>query len=105
MKLVECVPNFSEGRNNNVINAIADSIKGVEGVSLLGVDPGKNTNRTVMTFVGSPKAVEEAAFSAIKTASLLIDMSKHRGAHPRMGATDVCPLIPISNISLSLIHI
>ena len=99
MKLVECVPNFSEGRNNNVINAIADSIKGVEGVSLLGVDPGKNTNRTVMTFVGSPRAVEEAAFSAIKTASLLIDMSKHRGAHPRMGATDVCPLIPISDVS------
>ena len=99
MKLVECVPNFSEGRNKDVINAIADSIKSVDGVSLLGVDPGKNTNRTVMTFVGSPKVVEEAAFKAIKTASILIDMSQHYGAHPRMGATDVCPLVPISGVS------
>ena len=99
MKLVECVPNFSEGRNKDVINAIADSIKSVDGVSLLGVDPGKNTNRTVMTFVGSPRVVEEAAFKAIKTASILIDMSQHHGAHPRMGATDVCPLVPISGVS------
>ena len=99
MKLIECVPNFSEGKNNNVISAITDSIKKVDGVSLLGVDAGKNTNRTVVTFVGSPVAVEQAAFNAIKTASVLIDMSKHNGAHPRMGATDVCPLIPISGVT------
>ena len=99
MKLIECVPNFSEGRNSDIISAITDSIKKVDGVSLLGVDPGKNTNRTVVTFVGSPIAVEEAAFNAIKTASSLIDMSKHSGAHPRMGATDVCPLIPISGVT------
>ena len=99
MKLIECVPNFSEGKNSNVISAITDSIKKVDGVSLLGVDPGKNTNRTVVTFVGSPVAVEQAAFNAIKTASVLIDMSKHSGTHPRMGATDVCPLIPISGVT------
>ena len=75
MKLIECVPNFSEGKNNNVISAITDSIKKVDGVSLLGVDPGKNTNRTVVTFVGSPLAVERAAFNAIKTASVLIDIN------------------------------
>ena len=99
MRLIECVPNFSEGRNSDIINAITDSIKKVDGVSLLGVDPGKDTNRTVVTFVGSPEAVEEAAFNSIKTSADLIDMSKHSGTHPRMGATDVCPLIPISGVT------
>ena len=99
MRLVECVPNFSEGRNSDIISAITDSIKKVDGVSLLGVDPGKDTNRTVVTFVGSPEAVEEAAFNSIKTSADLIDMSKHNGTHARMGATDVCPLIPISGIT------
>ena len=84
----------------NVINAIADSIRGVEGVTLLDVDPGKATNRTVFTFVGHPDAVCEAAYIAIGVAGQLIDMSKHKGAHPRMGATDVCPLIPIAGITL-----
>lgn len=98
--LIECVPNFSEGRDQNVINAIADAIRGVEGVTLLDVDPGKATNRTVFTFVGHPKDVCEAAFVAIGVAGQLIDMSKHKGAHPRMGATDVCPLIPIAGITL-----
>lgn len=100
MQLIECVPNFSEGRDETVIKAIADSIKAVEGVKLLDVDPGKATNRTVMTFVGEPDAVVEGALQAIKTAASLIDMTKHSGEHPRMGATDVCPLIPISNISM-----
>jgi len=98
--LIECVPNFSEGQDMNVINAIADSIRGVEGVTLLDVDPGKATNRTVFTFVGHPDAVCEAAYIAIGVAGQLIDMSKHKGAHPRMGATDVCPLIPIAGITL-----
>ncbi|MFZ1358494.1 MAG: glutamate formimidoyltransferase [Saprospiraceae bacterium] len=98
--LIECVPNFSEGRDMNVINAIADSIRAVEGVTLLDVDPGKATNRTVFTFVGHPDAVCEAAYIAIGVAGQLIDMSKHKGAHPRMGATDVCPLIPIAGITL-----
>ena len=100
MKLIECVPNFSEGMNNEVISSIARSIKDVEGISLLGVDPGRDTNRTVVTFVGPPDAVKEAAFQSIKIASELIDMSKHKGAHPRMGATDVFPLIPISGVSI-----
>ena len=99
-QLIECVPNFSEGRDMDVIRQITDEIEKVEGVKLLDVDPGKATNRTVVTFVGEPKPVIEAAFQAIKKASEVIDMSKHSGEHPRMGATDVCPLIPISNITL-----
>lgn len=98
--LIECVPNFSEGRDQSVLDAIAEAVRSVEGVSLLDVDPGKATNRTVFTFVGHPEAVVDAAFEAIAVAGRLIDMSKHTGAHPRMGATDVCPLIPISGISL-----
>jgi len=98
-KLIECVPNFSEGRDQNVIRQITDAIESVDGVSLLDVDPGASTNRTVVTFVGSPDAAVEAAFRAIKKASELIDMRKHKGAHPRMGATDVCPFIPVSNVS------
>jgi glutamate formiminotransferase/formiminotetrahydrofolate cyclodeaminase len=100
MQLIECVPNFSEGRDLNIIRQITDEVESVEGVRLLNVDPGKATNRTVITFVGEPGAVIEAAFLAIKKAGELIDMSKHTGEHPRMGATDVCPLIPISNISM-----
>ncbi len=99
-QLIECVPNFSEGRDMHIIKQITDEIEAVEGVRLLNVDPGKATNRTVVTFVGSPEAVIEAAFHAIKKAGELIDMSKHKGEHPRMGATDVCPLIPIANISM-----
>ncbi|NDF97566.1 MAG: glutamate formimidoyltransferase [Chitinophagia bacterium] len=97
---MECVPNFSEGVNLSVIKQITNTIESVEGVRLLNVDPGKATNRTVVTFVGDPDAVIEAAFLAIKKAGELIDMRTHRGAHPRMGATDVCPLIPIAGISL-----
>jgi glutamate formiminotransferase / formiminotetrahydrofolate cyclodeaminase len=98
-KLIECVPNFSEGRDLNVIRQITDAIKSVEGVSLLDVDPGASTNRTVVTFVGSPEAAVEAAFRGIQKAMELIDMRKHKGAHPRMGATDVCPFIPVNNVS------
>lgn len=98
--LIECIPNFSEGRDQAVLNRIAEAVRSVEGVKLLDVDPGKATNRTVFTFVGEPAAVIDAAFLAIKTASELIDMSKHTGEHPRMGATDVCPLVPIANISM-----
>jgi glutamate formiminotransferase / formiminotetrahydrofolate cyclodeaminase len=98
--LIECVPNFSEGRDMSVIQKITDEIIKVDGVKLLDVDPGKATNRTVVTFVGHPEAVVVAAFNAIKKAGELIDMSKHSGEHPRMGATDVCPLIPISGISM-----
>ena len=98
--LIECVPNFSEGRDLNIIKQITDEIISVEGVRLLNVDPGKATNRTVVTFVGNPPAVIQAAFLAIKKAGELIDMSKHKGEHPRMGATDVCPLIPIRDISM-----
>ncbi|KXK18835.1 MAG: glutamate formimidoyltransferase [Candidatus Parvibacillus calidus] len=98
--LIECVPNFSEGRDQSVLDAISEAVRSVDGVSLLDVDPGKATNRTVFTFVGHPDAVVEAAFEAIAVAGRLIDMSKHNGAHPRMGATDVCPLIPISGISI-----
>ena len=98
-KLIECVPNFSEGRDLNVIRQITDAIESVEGVSLLDVDPGASTNRTVVTFLGSPEATVEAAFRAIQKAAELIDMRKHKGAHPRMGATDVCPFIPVSNVS------
>ncbi len=99
-KLIECVPNFSEGVNLDIIRQITNEIETVEGVRLLNVDPGKATNRTVVTFVGEPGKVIEAAFLAIKKAGELIDMSKHKGEHPRMGATDVCPLIPIANISM-----
>src|SRR6184192_3876276 len=98
-KLIECVPNFSEGRDQNLIRQITGAIESVDGVSLLDVDPGASTNRTVVTFVGSPDAAVEAAFRAVKKASELIDMRKHKGAHPRMGATDVCPFIPVSNVS------
>jgi glutamate formiminotransferase/formiminotetrahydrofolate cyclodeaminase len=98
-KLIECVPNFSEGSDQNVIRQITEAIESVDGVSLLDVDPGASTNRTVVTFVGSPDAAVEAAFRAIKKAAELIDMRKHKGAHPRMGATDVCPFIPVSNVS------
>ena len=100
MKLIECVPNFSEGVNLDIIRQITDEIETVDGVRLLNVDPGKATNRTVVTFVGEPGKVIEAAFLAIKKAGELIDMSTHKGEHPRMGATDVCPLIPIANISM-----
>lgn len=99
-KIIECVPNFSEGRNSDIIEAICDQIRGVSEVKLLNVDPGKATNRTVVTFAGEPEFVIEAAFQAIKKASELIDMSKHSGEHPRMGATDVCPLIPVSGITM-----
>jgi glutamate formiminotransferase/formiminotetrahydrofolate cyclodeaminase len=99
-QLIECVPNFSEGNDLNIIKQITNEIESVGGVKLLNVDPGKATNRTVVTFVGTPEAAVEAAFKAIKKAGELIDMSKHKGEHPRMGATDVCPLIPIANISM-----
>ena len=99
-QLIECVPNFSEGNDMNIIKQITNEIESVEGVLLLNVDPGKATNRTVVTFVGEPHLVIQAAFLAIKKAGELIDMSKHKGEHPRMGATDVCPLIPIANISM-----
>ncbi len=100
MQLIECVPNFSEGNDLIIIKQITDEIEKVDGVRLLNVDPGKATNRTVVTMVGTPEAVIEAAFNAIKKAGELIDMSKHKGEHPRMGATDVCPLIPIANITM-----
>lgn len=99
-QLIECVPNISEGRDINKINTIASIVETVEGVKLLDVDPGKATNRTVITFVGSPENVIEAAFRLIKKAAELIDMRKHSGEHPRFGATDVCPLVPISGITL-----
>lgn len=98
--IIECVPNFSEGRDPAVIQAITDAIAAVGGVELLDVDPGKATHRTVVTFVGGPEAVIEAAFQGIKQAAARIDMRKHKGEHPRMGATDVCPLIPVSGITL-----
>jgi len=101
LKIIECVPNFSEGRDLVVIEKIADTIRSIDGVKLLDVDPGKATNRTVMTMVGDPELVIEAAFQAIKKASELIDMRQHKGEHPRMGATDVCPLIPVSGISMA----
>lgn len=100
MQLIECVPNFSEGNDMNIIQQITAVIEQTEGVRLLNVDPGKATNRTVVTFVGEPLPVIEAAYQAIKKAGELIDMSKHKGEHPRMGATDVCPLIPIANITM-----
>ena len=99
-RIVECVPNFSEGRNAEVIKQITDVIAESEGVKLLDVDPGEATNRTVVTFVGEPEAVCDAAVKAVKRATELIDMRHHKGAHPRMGACDVCPLIPVSGITL-----
>jgi glutamate formiminotransferase/formiminotetrahydrofolate cyclodeaminase len=100
VQIVECVPNFSEGRDPAVLDAIADAIRAVDGVTLLDVDPGAATNRTVFTFVGAPAAVEEAAFQAIKRAGELIDMSKHSGEHARMGATDVCPFVPVAGVTM-----
>lgn len=99
-QLIECVPNFSEGRDEKIIRQITDAIQSVDGIKLLNVDPGKDTNRTVVTFVGEPEQVIEAAFQGAKMAALLIDMSKHKGEHPRFGATDVCPLVPIANITM-----
>ncbi len=99
-QLIECVPNFSEGRDLQIIKQITEAIESVEGIRILDIDPGKATNRTVVTLVGSPEAVIEAAFQGIKKASELIDMRKHKGEHPRMGATDVCPLIPVSGITM-----
>jgi len=99
-QIIECVPNISEGRDLKKINLIAHVVMEVEGIKLLDIDPGKATNRTVITFVGEPAQVIEAAFRLIKKASELIDMSKQTGEHPRFGATDVCPLIPIANISM-----
>ncbi len=98
-KIIECVPNFSEGRDREVIRQITLAIESVDGISLLNVDPGASTNRTVVTFAGSPEAAVEAAFRGIQKAAELIDMSKQKGAHPRMGATDVCPFIPVSDVS------
>lgn len=99
-QLIECVPNFSDGINSDIIQQITDEIQKIDGVKLLDVDPGKATNRTVVTFVGEPAPVIEAAYQAIKKAGILIDMTRHSGEHPRMGATDVCPLIPIANITM-----
>jgi len=99
MKLVECIPNFSEGRDASKIKEITDSIESVDGITLLDVDPGSDTNRTVVTFIGNPEAVEKAAFLAIKTASRVIDMTQHEGTHSRIGATDVCPFVPIKDFS------
>src|ERR1700753_466253 len=101
LPIIECVPNFSEGRNPAIIKQITDEIETIPGVRLLNVDPGKATNRTVVTFVGTPSAVVDAAFLAIKKAGELIDMRNHKGEHPRMGATDVCPLIPVAGISMA----
>jgi glutamate formiminotransferase/formiminotetrahydrofolate cyclodeaminase len=98
-KLIECVPNFSEGRDPDIIRQITAAIESVDGISLLNVDPGASTNRTVVTFAGNPEAAVEAAFRGIQKAAELIDMRKHKGAHPRMGATDVCPFVPVSNVS------
>jgi glutamate formiminotransferase/formiminotetrahydrofolate cyclodeaminase len=99
-RILECVPNFSEGRDLNIIRQITNEIESIVGVMLLDVDSGRDANRTVVTFAGNPEAVVEAAFLAVKKAAELIDMSKHRGAHPRIGATDVCPLIPVSGITM-----
>ncbi len=99
-KLIECVPNFSEGRDMGLIRQITDEIERVEGVKLLDVDPGATTNRTVVTFVGTPDEVIEAAFQAVKKAQELIDMRHHKGDHPRFGATDVCPLVPIAGVTM-----
>src|SRR6056297_225033 len=99
-KIVECVPNFSEGRDKEIIGKIADSVRAVEGAKLLDVDPGEATNRTVFTFVGTPEGIKEAAFQAIKTGSELIDMREHEGEHARMGACDVCPFVPVGGVDI-----
>ena len=99
-QLIECVPNFSEGRNPEIINQVADVIRQAEGVTLLDVDPGATTNRTVVTFVGTPDAVVDAAFQLIAKCQELIDMRYHHGDHPRFGATDVCPFVPVANITM-----
>ena len=99
-RIIECVPNFSEGRDKSVIDSIVDAIKGAADVSVLDVDPGETTNRTVVTFVGEPEAVTQAAFEGVKKAQELIDMRQHKGAHPRIGATDVLPLIPVEGVTL-----
>ena len=99
-RIIECVPNFSEGRDMAIIEQITAAIESAADVKLLDVDPGEATNRTVVTFVGEPETVVEAAFAGVKRAAELIDMRKHKGAHPRMGATDVCPLIPVSGVTL-----
>ncbi len=98
-KLIECVPNFSEGRDSEKISLIVDHISQIDLITVLDVDPGEDTNRTVVTLVGPPDAIAEAAFQGIKIASEVLDMSKHTGTHPRMGATDVCPFIPINGVS------
>ena len=99
-RLIECVPDISEGRRPEVIDAVASVVETVEGCRLLDVDTGKSTNRTVITFVGPPETIGEAAFRVIKKASELIDMSKHSGEHPRMGATDVCPFVPVAGVTM-----
>ncbi len=98
--IVCCVPNISEGRNANVIREVTDAIGAVQGVRLLDVDPGEKTNRTVITFVGPPAAVEEAAFRTVKRAAQVIDMARHEGEHPRMGATDVVPFVPVAGVTM-----
>src|SRR3954462_4159948 len=100
MKIVECVPNISEGRRKEIYEVVAEAAASVNGVTLLNVDPGADTNRTVITFVGEPERVAEAAFRLIQKAHELIDMSTHRGAHPRLGATDVVPFIPVSDVTM-----
>src|SRR5688572_24426431 len=99
-KIIECVPNISEGRDESIIEACAEVLRNVEGVTLLDVDPGKSTNRTVFTFVGDSDAVVEGAFQFAKKAYELIDMSKHTGGHPRMGALDVVPFVPVANVTM-----
>jgi len=99
-KIVECVPNFSEGRDLSLIKKITDQIESVRGVQLLDVDPGESTNRTVVTFIGDPVAAQEAAFCAVKQAAELIDMSKQQGEHARMGATDVVPFVPVAGVTM-----
>ncbi len=99
-QIVECVPNFSEGRDKKIIDEIIKAIESVSGVDVLDIDMGADTNRTVVTFIGSPNIISEAAFQGVKRASELIDMQTHEGTHPRMGATDVCPFIPVANVSM-----
>ena len=102
-KIVECVPNFSEGRDHAVIGEITAAIESVQGVRLMDVDPGESTNRTVVTFIGEPEPVQEAAFRAARKAAELIDMTRHSGEHARFGALDVCPFIPVANVSEQLL--